>query len=130
MGNAWWDEKKEYSINDVSKVSFSSGTGHFTQMAWATSTEIGCGYALFEEGKWKSKEIVVCNYIVAGNFQGREIYKSGKPCSECENGKSCNEDYPGLCGGDGIYSDGNDPNPNSKTKTNPDGNSDMVDKDS
>merc|ERR1711957_404106 len=77
------------------------GFWHFTQMAWAESSEIGCGYALFEEQdkyrKWKPKEIVVCNYMQAGNFIGRPVYKTGsKACSHCKGGKTCNDYYPSL----------------------------------
>jgi Cysteine-rich secretory protein family len=47
-----------------------SGTdGHFTQVAWATSYKVGCGY--------KSGFGTVCNYSPGGNFNGKNPYTCG-----------------------------------------------------
>lgn len=101
---AWWDEKKFYSPNNVNPFKFGMNVGHFTQMAWANTMEIGCGYSLYEDSRFASNEIVVCNYAPAGNFMGEALYKQGKPCSECSQGKTCCEVYAGLCAsGSGIY---------------------------
>ena len=42
-------------------------TGHFTQLVWKTSREIGIGRAQSRDGKW----FVVANFIPAGNFVGQ-----------------------------------------------------------
>ena len=42
--------------------------GHFTQVVWKNSKELGVGRAQGKDGKW----IVVCNYSPAGNFVGRD----------------------------------------------------------
>ena len=60
---AWYDEIKDYSY---SSPGFSMKTGHFTQVVWATSTELGCGKAVAKNGG----VYVVCNYNPPGNYQG------------------------------------------------------------
>ena len=72
---------------------FSSGTGHYTQIAWADSEELGCGMVYFKEQDWY-KSIVVCNYATAGNFGGEAMYEVGLACSKCPAGYSCQD---GLC---------------------------------
>lgn len=44
--------------------------GHYTQMVWRTTTEVGC--AVYQCG---SKILVVCNYNPAGNWMGQHPYK-------------------------------------------------------
>lgn len=127
---AWWAEKKDYDTSKISPFVYSSSTGHFTQMAWADSNEVGCGYALYENDTFPSNELVVCNYIPAGNFMGEALYRTGKPCSECGTGKTCNTKYPGLCGGDGIYIDGTgEEKPATDSKTSTDATPTVVPKD-
>jgi hypothetical protein len=43
-------------------------TGHFTQLVWKSSREIGVGVAQSRDGKW----FVVANFFPAGNIVGRE----------------------------------------------------------
>ena len=43
-------------------------TGHFSQVVWKGSQEIGVGKAISSDGR---KAIVVCNYFPAGNYKGR-----------------------------------------------------------
>ena len=56
----WYDEVSQYNFN---KPGFSSGTGHFTQLVWKGSTQIGCGAACNN----KNKCYVTCNYYPPGN---------------------------------------------------------------
>ena len=44
-----------------------AGTGHFSQVVWKGSKEIGVGKALTEDGR----VFVVCNYNPAGNVMGQ-----------------------------------------------------------
>ena len=38
--DAWYDEIKDY---DFAKSEFTSGTGHFTQVVWKNTKQVGCG---------------------------------------------------------------------------------------
>ncbi|CAD5230361.1 unnamed protein product [Bursaphelenchus okinawaensis] len=91
----WWNEKDEYPANVT--FTFGINTGHFTQVAWAATSKIGCaiqnctnGQELFGVDNWT---FTVCDYMSAGNYLSQDIYKSGEACSAC-NSKSCND---GLC---------------------------------
>lgn len=57
----WYSEIEKY---DFKKGKFSFEAGHFTQVVWVRSTEIGCGMA-----QCKNAEIWVCNYNPPGNYQ-------------------------------------------------------------
>ncbi|KAF0314068.1 CRISP/Allergen/PR-1 [Amphibalanus amphitrite] len=93
---AWYDEVALFNPEHIEPFVFSSPLGHYTQLAWATSSRIGCGYALYKEGPWWTK-LYVCNYGSAGNFQRGQMYERGTPCSQCPSGTSCSRQYPALC---------------------------------
>ena len=59
----WHDEIKDYDFERSS----GRGTGHFTQVVWRDSRQVGVGRAQAADGKW----LVVANYLPAGNFIGR-----------------------------------------------------------
>lgn len=59
----WYDEVKLYSF---AKPAFSMETGHFTQVVWTTTTQIGCGMS-----QCKGMDVWVCNYDPPGNWEGR-----------------------------------------------------------
>ncbi|XP_003386119.1 PREDICTED: Golgi-associated plant pathogenesis-related protein 1-like [Amphimedon queenslandica] len=59
----WYNEIKDYSFD---RPGFSSSTGHFTQLLWASSKEAGFGYTVRGQTTY-----VVANYLPAGNVQGR-----------------------------------------------------------
>lgn len=59
----WYNEVEKYDYN----VGRSQGTGHFTQVVWKGSLEIGMGMARASDGSF----YVVCNYFPAGNIIGR-----------------------------------------------------------
>ena len=63
--NSWYNEVNNY---DFSSHSSAEGkvTGHFTQLVWKGSKEIGCGSAC--DGTYC---VCCCNYYPAGNFIGR-----------------------------------------------------------
>lgn len=48
----------------------SNGCGHYTQIVWRDSIEVGCGVGTCFGGQ----EIWVCNYRVQGNFVGMPAY--------------------------------------------------------
>jgi len=94
---SWYNEVKTpgYDPEGVEKYVFDSATGHYTQVIWAETEQIGCGWTYFNSGgKWQ-RSYVVCNYAKAGNYIGQQVYQVGAPCSSCPEGTSCNAD--GLC---------------------------------
>jgi hypothetical protein len=51
----------------------SDGCGHYTQVVWRASTQIGCGVTTCGSGFMMQTE-VICNYGPAGNFIGMNPY--------------------------------------------------------
>jgi len=72
-------------------------TGHYTQLIWATVTEVGCGATLYKDpsNNGAYNYILVCNYLPQGNIQGGSVYKKGPACSGCPKGRDTCEN--GLC---------------------------------
>uniref|UniRef100_H2YZD6 SCP domain-containing protein n=1 Tax=Ciona savignyi TaxID=51511 RepID=H2YZD6_CIOSA len=68
----WYDEIHKYNFRDPG---FKSGTGHFTQVVWKNSTEIGIGVATDGKGTL----FAVANYAPAGNFRGQFEENVPKP---------------------------------------------------
>lgn len=63
MTQMWYDEIKDY---DFSNGTFTMETGHFTQVVWKETQEIGIGLAQSSDGGWYG----VANYYPAGNMMG------------------------------------------------------------
>lgn len=61
---AWGDEREEYDFGDAE---FSKETGHFTQLVWRDTTDVGCGRKLCGERGW----YLVCEYSPRGNVEGQ-----------------------------------------------------------
>lgn len=59
----WYEEIKDYSFR---KPGFSSGTGHFTQVVWIDSVEMGVAKASNANGT----QFVVARYNPPGNVLG------------------------------------------------------------
>jgi len=72
MVQQWYDEEPEheYGVNPTVLKS-----GHFTQVVWKDSQELGIGCALDSKGK----VILVCNYFPAGNIMGKFPENVEKP---------------------------------------------------
>jgi uncharacterized protein YkwD len=62
----WYDEEPKYDYNDPG---FSSDTGHFTQIVWKATTEIGCAFATGCGSGWPY--VWVCQYNPPGNYIGQ-----------------------------------------------------------
>ena len=62
---AWYDEVYDYNFN---RPGFSMDTGHFTQVVWKGSQQLGIGIAFGNGGR---SAFVVANYNPPGNYQGQ-----------------------------------------------------------
>ncbi|CAD5114247.1 unnamed protein product [Dimorphilus gyrociliatus] len=60
----WYSERTNY---DFKLGKFTTGVGHFTQLIWKDSREIGVGKSLTRDGQI----FVVCNYYPSGNIYGK-----------------------------------------------------------
>lgn len=73
--DSWASEVADY---DYANNSCSDVCGHYTQIVWRSSTQLGCGVATCNvnrpfggSGPW---QFVVCNYNPPGNFVGQKPY--------------------------------------------------------
>lgn len=62
--DAWYNEISSY---DFSNPGFSSSTGHFTQVVWKSTSQVGCGIKTCGN-EWG--DYIVCSYESAGNVIG------------------------------------------------------------
>lgn len=102
---SWYDEVELFDksfIDPFVEPPADPTYGHFSQLAWADSWRIGCGYALYyEENSYK--KLYTCNYGPAGNIVAKSMYKEGTPCTGCPVNACCDKTcgvtahYPGLC---------------------------------
>jgi pathogenesis-related protein 1 len=51
----------------------SDGCGHYTQIVWRKSTQVGCGVASCQNGNFTT-DIWICNYAPPGNYMGQAPY--------------------------------------------------------
>ncbi|XP_077985825.1 uncharacterized protein LOC144440338 isoform X2 [Glandiceps talaboti] len=70
----WYDEIQMYNFDHQG---FSASTGHFTQLMWADTTNIGCGVAT--QGK---SIFVACEYNPPGNVYGQYDTNVFSPLSD------------------------------------------------
>jgi len=71
----WYAESAEYKFT---APGFASNTGHFTQVVWRGSTQLGCGRAQCGFGVY-----YVCRYFPAGNVLGQfeqNVLPAGTAC--------------------------------------------------
>jgi pathogenesis-related protein 1 len=66
---AWLEEKGKYTYSKLGEGNWFE-TGHYTQMIWKTTTEVGLGMATCPSGG----VVVVGNYNPSGNMSGEYPY--------------------------------------------------------
>ena len=73
-----WGNEKRYFINgefpSVSSTGSPAAVGHYTQMIWQNSSEVGCG-----EASAGGNNILVCDYSPQGNINGTIVYAPPRP---------------------------------------------------
>ncbi len=70
----WFDEEEplyNYSDNSCQEAYYSNGNlircGHYTQVIWQDTREVGCATAQYKTGDMKNGYVYVCKYYKAGN---------------------------------------------------------------
>lgn len=91
----WYNEIKDYDF-DSPPTSFQMNTGHFTQVIWAETREIGLGRAKSEDGM----DFIVARYFPEGNLGG-EFVENVKPIVEVDTASSSESESEGGCSDDG-----------------------------
>lgn len=100
---AWYDEISLTPTNIIHRFKSSRNPrvvyGHFTQVIWADTWKIGCGYSVYQpaDRRFKTQQLYTCNYGPAGNYQDSPIYKPGAAASQCPGNTAQDNDYPALC---------------------------------
>ncbi|RWS13671.1 hypothetical protein B4U79_05123, partial [Dinothrombium tinctorium] len=69
--NAWYKEIKYYNYDSPR---FSRKTGHFTQIVWKGTTDMGCASS---QSPRTRRIYIVCNYYPPGNVRGQ--FKANVP---------------------------------------------------
>jgi hypothetical protein len=71
----WYREIKSYEPGTPIPESVADFKAlHYTQMVWRTTTEIGAGKAVIQQGDMQGWTIIVCNYHPPGNITGQRPY--------------------------------------------------------
>jgi hypothetical protein len=112
---SWADEVRDpgfnYAANECPTGSPSfPGCGHYTQVAWATTTKVGCGFA-----SCGGTDFVVCRYDPPGNFSvntTRPYCAAGFAPPNCELGAAPDTDGDGIA--DNLDNCTLVPNPNQR----------------
>ncbi|XP_063711694.1 uncharacterized protein LOC134839993 [Symsagittifera roscoffensis] len=88
----WFDEIEgyQYSASEYRTCAKQSTapkvTGHFTQVMWQQTTDVGCDYAICEKGPNPNMATIVvsCNYGPGGNMGGTNVFGPDNFCSLSE----------------------------------------------
>jgi pathogenesis-related protein 1 len=66
---SWGSEKKDYTYA-TNTCAAGKVCGHYTQVVWKKSTEVGCGKAICAD----KSQVWACQYTPAGNYVGQKPY--------------------------------------------------------
>ena len=68
-----WENEKQHFVNGTFPNVSSDGNwmsvGHYTQVVWRDTTEVGCGLA-----SGNGNDVLVCHYNPAGNMSGQNAF--------------------------------------------------------
>ncbi|NXH57271.1 PI16 inhibitor, partial [Rhabdornis inornatus] len=87
----WNGEEKFYNLTTSTCVP-GQMCGHYTQVVWSNTHQIGCGAHFCEkiDGiETENMHLLVCNYYPPGNMKGKKPYVEGPSCTTCPTGTVC-----------------------------------------
>nr|CDS29757.2 peptidase inhibitor 16 [Hymenolepis microstoma] len=86
-----WHKEKDYYY-DGDYCTPGQACGHYTQMVWSSSTNVGCAVERCDQyfgGHPQPTYLYVCQYQAPGNYIGQKPYIAGPSCQDCPSGTSC-----------------------------------------
>jgi len=94
--DSWGSEEKDY---DLASGSCTGVCGHYTQITWAKTSDVGCAVKKCDnvEGFGQGGHLIFCNYGIGGNMQGEKPFERGTPGSKCRAEFKADADANGLC---------------------------------
>ncbi|UPQ98221.1 putative cysteine-rich secretory protein [Chloropicon primus] len=83
----WYDEVRWYNHR---RARFSERTGHYTQLVWMNSENVGCAQATCHDDRF-GRKIFVCRYDPPGNFHGH--FAENEWANHLANNRNCNLEH-------------------------------------
>jgi len=93
LADAWFNEHVDWHYQKYESATI-NGAGHFSQIAWAETRYIGCGYTTCPGS---SMYYLVCDYYPPGNYIGELPYVNGTNYAKCDPDRTTHVN--GLCAG-------------------------------
>ena len=96
----WFTEIKDFGGKSVVQYRPTGAvTDHFTQLIWANTFLVGCGFASFSDSPREITHLYICHFGPTGNIVNFPIYNASlTPACDCPQNLGCNNmNFPGLC---------------------------------
>ena len=69
-----WGSETQYYDYGSNTCQAGQQCGHYTQVIWRSTQQVGCGSAVCNRGDGWEAEIWVCQCLPPGNYQGQRPY--------------------------------------------------------
>ncbi|XP_018316471.1 venom allergen 3-like [Mycetomoellerius zeteki] len=71
----WYNEVENFDARRVNQpFKMQAETSHYTQIVWAETKEVGCGFMTYKNNQWNTSYLA-CNYGPGGNVIGGKMYE-------------------------------------------------------
>ncbi|XP_044582508.1 venom allergen 5-like [Cotesia glomerata] len=94
----WFDENESFNFNPINPTDIAT-SGHYTQLAWANTYLVGCGFSRYRS-QGVTYRLYVCNYAAGGNSLKTLPYIEGE--HNCPEEFPPSVTYPALCATEGL----------------------------